>query len=891
MGQFFSAPIAWDAGFTINIDTQNHMTIGATTGPITGMALGKGFLVYRPDTSSGASTGSLELVFQPGQWTPDTTQQGPAPSIVKFFDKLRWTELPPGRLVYSGLPQSTIKGGLHQLLLNAFTAYTANHAQIHPALLFILPADPKKPSLLVNTLLVQLLSIWNTTSDPGERAQQVDNEIDAALDIFLANSAKDTFKGLQILKDDTLFSLTGADLSIGLEIRNLYGEPLNPHFYLRRLGDDPAGNPTELAPVPPFPAQVSPPSDPTNPPPPDPTAPPDPGDPPARTSDANGLIFTRIPQQGGVQFDLMQHFQSRLLWNYTFDATTSSWTVNTQPRAGASVDPHPITDKTAAVQAIWTAWYPWINKYAQVFQIPCELIVAAIIVEARAQDIHSIRLEPLSEAPYPADYQALLMQAGTSGSTLTQAVIDAYWQGAGGWKTNEAGLGADPKNRPITKLPGKKSPSVNPAMPFDASKPLASQAGLNAITWTQLAEMFTVQSNLVTPNAITLPALAKTKGNKYLYDLLKNAAALGPAAQTAADIYWSNVGGLRLNQTTGTEDMKPDAKLQVTPVFPFNPDDHVPQLADNPNTPTQWITWGQLVQILAILKDGSSGTNIKVPAVNYALQPLGSAGNYLYTDLYARPQLVTKLGITADQAADIVGRYTGLSGIDVVFTDGVGPNNVPGVQALNNPSPSSYLTLTELKAFSEIFPGRISIGIGQVLFDTIGRFIIPWIKKHYGKSFFQIVGSGVNPPDTPGACIPWAWDNIWDNVELQILLLAGYLKRNSVFFWNPADQTTDQEVEKYRIGERMTMFDFPRVFAAYNAGAVRIPQKQFRSSPDPSNPDSDWGLLTAGTYFDVARSGLSAAVKLFASFNANDSQRAMVRLRPDINDGTGMESR
>jgi hypothetical protein len=124
--KYFSSPITWKTGLIISIDKQNYMTVGAPTGPVTGTALSNGILVYRPDsTSSGATTGSLELIFQPSQWSKE---------LIDFFDQPVWTELPPGRLIYSGLLQSAVKDGLHQLLFNAFTAYQANHTQVHPGL-------------------------------------------------------------------------------------------------------------------------------------------------------------------------------------------------------------------------------------------------------------------------------------------------------------------------------------------------------------------------------------------------------------------------------------------------------------------------------------------------------------------------------------------------------------------------------------------------------------------------------------------------------------------------------------------------------------------------------------------------------------------------------------
>jgi hypothetical protein len=132
-------------------------------------------------------------------------------------------------------------------MLDNFVDWLTNHVEPHPSIQFIEGTDME-----LRTLKYRLEELWNNTpGDEAKKKDEVAKEITRILDLVFKQSASDPLgRALPVLGNDLLATMGDATgpVSITFEIRNLYGEPLNPHFYLRKL-ERTAG---ELAPSPPF---------------------------------------------------------------------------------------------------------------------------------------------------------------------------------------------------------------------------------------------------------------------------------------------------------------------------------------------------------------------------------------------------------------------------------------------------------------------------------------------------------------------------------------------------------------------------------------------------------------------------------------------------------------
>ncbi len=855
MATWFSKPITWKStGMTLDSRPDNQLLVKSTPGPIELRALYDGFVVYR---SKSGDQGNLELVLMPDKW-PDNIQKYFNPRYPALAVTSGITELPPGRVVYFDLPKSVIKQGLHKLIFDNFKIYVGDNTKIHLSLDFI----PDIPLSLV-TLKSTLLKLWNSTPDPGERQRIVAAEIDRVLDQVLNRSLEDLMLfGLPVQGNDVLCSAGNATspAEVTFEIRNLYGEPLNVHYYLNKIEK----TPKELAPSPPFPA----------------------GDPPPpRFKPAGQFLPIRIPKLGGVEFNGMTIglpvYESPIVWTHDYDPSTGSHSTSLELRPGANVE-IPSLDRRIErrINTIWDTDHALINKHAEIFQVPCELILATIFKESMPladdnADVHSIRLEEVKKSgAHPTDYEDLIAKSKTSGSSLTKDAIEACWKLAGLWATHEKGLAYEPRKHEVKP---DKVTELKPELPVEPADKLGDSNLLKKITWRQLEEMVQLKPHLLAYETMQLPVLGKTKPGAYHYDLIASAANLGP---DVARLYFENVGGVRLN--SGKEQLLTLAPVEF-PSYALPTNRNWPVFVDAAD-PTKFVKWEQLIALLKLLE--ANGVK-NVPKAIYKLQPLLSTHDYSYSKLFAAPELVRILGITLAQAEKLLDRYFGLMTKDTVFAPLVGPDpKQPGVVRKSDPHPDTeYLTITELRAMSQIYPGRISIGVGQILIDTATRKVIPWVKKHFGAAFFTTtIGLPSAPPDTVDAMIPWLWTNLWENKELQIALIASYHKQNATIFWQPFEDNDDN---KYKVGEMMTRFDFPRVAAAYNAGIVRKP----RLARDAMHPDVDWGLHTFGDYFAPTWSAITFAVTRFDSMTSTDPKWARVRLRPDLETNSGMDAR
>ena len=857
MATWFSHPIAWDASMTLTTDSENAMKVTRDPGPIDITALYDGMVIYRT-TSTSPEKANLEFVLMPDRW-PDDIQKFFNPDYKKLAHFSRLTELPPGRVVYRDIPKDTIRKGLHKLILDKFTIYRGDHSKVHRVLTFV---DRNRVPKSLTQLKDRLMDAWNSTPDDGERRKRVDAEIDQNLDVVFSLSVTDTLlHGLPVEGADLLCTVgdSTAPAEVTFEIRNLYGEPLNPHFYLKNI----AGTSVDLTPVPPFPA----------------------GDLPApRLKATDQPLFVRIPKMGGVEFDYAvkagrrDPYKSALIWTHSFDAGTGSHATTLEPRPGVTVDvPSLDTFQQARVNKIWNTDYFHINKHAEIFQVPCELILSTMCRESNpladnSADLHSVHLENIEPTgKYPVDYENLLAQTTVVGSVLTKDTIDAYFGEVGEWATATKGLAFPPRHHTVAAT---SYPRVKPANPFQPSAAIGSTRLLMKITWAQLAEIVQVKPDLIAPVSMALPALGKTRPGQYHYDLVANAPGLGAEV---ARIYWTKAGGVRLN--AGKEELS-TASMSVDD-YPLPSNKNWTALSD-PADPTKVVRWEQLLALLKLL----STNGVKVPEATYILQPLKSLGDYSYSTLFARPQLMALLHISAGEADDVMARYFTLMTKGLEFVSNAGPApGVEGVQNKETPSEEQYLSLPELRALSQIYPNKISIGLGQILIETARRLVLTWVKTHYGSSFFKDVIGTDPPPDSVDARIPWLWDNLWDNEELQIALIAAYHKQNATTFWQTFTEPEDNGGNTYQCGDMMTRFDFPRVGGAYNGGYVR---KAF--TPASENPDSNWGLHTYDKYFVPVWSAITYAQTLFIN-SSGTPKEASVRLRPDLETDSGMDPR
>ncbi len=670
-------------------------------------------------------------------------------------------------------------------------------------------------------------------------------------------------RALPVLGNDLLATL-GDDKSpvlITFEIRNLYGEPLNPHFYLRKLEQ----NAGDLAPSPPF--QLT-----------------DNSKDARLQDDPNKFLAIRIPKDGGAEFDLMPTseddktpYESPLIWTHTFDSTTGSHSTALAARPGHAPSKIPSIDPKAqtGVNVIWDNDNVTINKYAELFSCPCELIVASIHKEARPGsdnkgDVHSIRFEKIDKTvEFALDYEDLKEEAKKDDSPLTDDAVNAYWRHAGGWSTDPDSPAYELLKKDVAPAP-KAEAATFPIAPTDN---IGAGALTSRITWAQIEAIEKLKPQLITRRDMLLPPLGKngTKaGAKTHYQLIVENTDLGTEAADVALVYYKTVGGIGL--VDGKEvPLKLAARTLNGYPLPFDKNKDWVALTDG----TKSIKWRQLLIVLNVLR--SNGLT-KAPQPAYVLHQLLTQKNFDFETRYIIPKLAELLGKTDPEAKVVFDNYSKLAAATkgLLFTD-VGAPPVPGVKAESEPIPET-VTLVETQAMSKIFPGRISIGVGQVLFDTAARKIITWVRQHFTNKFFTDMGLVAPPTDVVGQ-IPWLWDNLWNNRELQIAFLAAYHKQNATVFWQPLNS----KAVDYRVGERMTMFDFPRQGACYNAGSIR--------KAEPGNDDSDWGLVTFGAYQTKYWSAVDAAIKKFDTFPRTDPKWAKVRLRPDLETNSGMDAR
>jgi hypothetical protein len=855
MATWFSNPIDWQASMKLSVQTDNSMNVWTDKGPIVMKALFDGFLVYRKTSAAPQpEAGNLELVLMPDRWS-DEMQKFFNPGHPEKGIRSRFSELPPGRVVYRSIARSVIETALHDLIFSNFEKWLVTPAHRHRSLEFV----PKSADSF-GILKYKLKELWEKGVTPDEKKKLVDEEIKKALDEVFAQSAGDTLvHGLPIQGGDVLASI-GKDVPVELvfDIRNFYGEPLNPHFYLRKL-ERTAG---ELTP-PPFKAD-------------DNQAP--------RIKESGEYLAIRIPSNGGAEFQLMKDaagnsYKSPMIWTHTFNATTGSHTTKLEKRPGQNPTiPTLNTSVEGRVNNIWDNGdnNSLINKYAEFFSCPCEVIVATIYKESRPGagnigDLHSMRFETIPEkGAFAIDHEDLLDQSKKTGSKLTKASLKAYWDLAGMWRTNpdKPSYEAETKD----KLP--PTPKLEPAIfPIDPTTKIGSDSASKKISWQQIDEIDIVKPLLIKRQDFVLPPLAKAADGKTHYQLIKDKSGLG---EVVAKLYYQNVGGIGLNDK-GEEVPKsvPAAPLPTYPLPLAKYKDS--KIFTDPADTRKFVTWEQLLNVLALLKsNGVAATAI--PKSVYLLQPFEKIDDFDFHARFTVPLLKAKLGLTTDaQARDVIDRYIKLATKGLVFLADVGTTPpAEGVKEEGNPS-STHLTLKETKAFSEIYPHRISIGIGQCLLDTASRRIITWIREVYTNKFFTDLGLDI-PSTDPAAQIPWIWTNLWSSRELQIAFIAAYHKQNATAHWQSVGKDSG-----YKVGERMTMFDFPRSGASYNAGAVK--------KAETANDDSIWGMVTFGGYQTLFWSAIVAAVKKFDSIPSTDPKWARVRLRPDLNTNSGMDAR
>jgi len=854
MATWFSKPIEWRTDMVISPDTDNSLRVASTSGPINLRAFCEGFLVYRSAGPTPPDTGKLEIVLLPDKWS-DEMQKFFNPNHPDVASNSGISELPPGRVVYHDITRSAIEEKLHKLILESFIAWKGDHSQLHRSLDFIWKTDKSVH------LKDHLLETWNKGKDPDESKSLVEKEITAVLDDVFKKSGDDPIaNGLPIQAGDLIATSGGVQdrlIELVFEIRNLYGEPINPHFYLKRLERTSAD---DLAPAPPFKTD-------------------EPA--PRIKNDPGSFLPIRIPKDGSVDFSLLaprpNGYHSRLIWTHDFKPNGSHTTV-VAARPGQSPTP-PATDPLAQerVNLIWDNDNVTINKYAELFACPCELIVATIYKEARPTsaktgDLHSIRFEEIKNAvDYAIDYENLMNQSRKAGTKLTADTAKFYWSLVGRWATHPAGPLGDLQDKPVK---AKDLPTLEPNFPVDPTAKIGSGYFQQKISWQQLEEIGSVKASLIKRRPMALPALGKPD-TKTHYQMIVEDAKLGAEV---ARIYFEKVGGIGLK----------DGKEEPKPATGFSLDDYPLPLAKNkdlkvildPADATKGITWEQLLGLLTLLR--ANGVS-DAPKPAYLPQPLDVANNFNFHANYTIPRLIALLpSIDEAKATEILQRYQTLQKNDLKFQADLGPP-VPGVKGVRKdvttPVSTEYLTLDETIAMSRIYPARISIGLGQVLLDTGSRKVIAFVKKHYASLFTDLAGSV--PPDTLDGRVVWLWEKLWENRALQIAFIAAYHKQNATVYWQSMQDSKKKKTHK--VGELMTKFDFPRVGACYNAGRVK-------KAPAHS-ADENWGLQTFEAYLVPYWSAYAAAVTRFDELRTDANKWARVRLQPDLEINTGMDPR
>jgi len=852
----FSKPIDWktelDKDTTLKPVTGNGLEITRPAGPLGLTAFYDGFVVYRPGTSP--DTGNLEFVLFPDKW-PGEMKEFFNPSHPRVAFNSGITELPPGRVVYRDIAKSVIERDLTTLIHAKFDEWLPTEKNPHPALGFIPDVGQS-----FYPLKYILKDAWNAGSDPDDKKARVDAAIKAALVFVFDKSSQDTlYQGMPLKAGELIANIGDKDSPavVTLEIRDLYGEPINPRFYLKKL--QPIAT-DQLAPVPPFTADEQ---------------------PLARTKEpTDQFLPIRIPKHGGAEFKLIKNgsdsYESPLIWDYQYDPAKGTFSTTVSARPGHTVTPpNMIPGVENRINPIWDQDNAHINTYAEFFSCPCELILATIYKEGSVYntnkgDTHSLRFEPIPkslEGEYANEYEDLVKLA----PAVTKTAVDGFWELAGGWRTkpNDFTYGG------VEDRPAPKAASVDALALFEPTDAVGNSPSRKKISWGEFEAIWTAKSDLITRSDMVLPPLGK-KTNRdgsvtYHYKLIADDASLG---SNVANVYLAVVGGEK--SAADPPSTRPQFKLTDYKLpLKKNKDQRMfPEAVD----PTHIMTWEKLLGVLAKM-NANGGTN--VPKATWLLRPLKKLDKVDLHASFTYPKLRQFLSLPSDAAAKlVVDRYIKLMGIDLRYTSNLGSpvDGKDGVRAAINPQNADYLTIWEAHGMSTIYPDKISIGVGQLLIETGIRRVIPFVKKNYGNKLFTDI-----PVDVPiggfPALIDWLWAKLWDNRELQISFISAYHKQNATIYWEPERFNKND----YKIGELMTKFDFPRVAAAYNSGHI---QKAFSG-----DKDKDWGMHTFDEYMVPYWSAVVAAVKYFDTFTPPNPKLARVRLRPDLETDSGMDVR
>jgi hypothetical protein len=842
MATWFSDPVEWQSNMTLRAQPDSSMYVLVNNGPVVLKALFDGFVVFRKTSNDGAPVvGNLELVLVPGNWSAEMqTFFNPGYPKEKGIQS-GFSELPPGRVVYRNIARGDIEPKLHELIFTKFNAWRGDNTKTHKVLYYII--EPADSTILLKDVL---LAEWNKGISETDAKKRVDEKITETLDkIFATGLLNPLGNSLPVEGADTLASIGTAALPVELifEIRNLYGEPINPHFYLRKL-EKPTG---ALTPRPPFRS--------------------DDDQTPRKKTSSDQPLPIRLPRQSGVVFSLMNGaggsppFQSQLIWTHKLDTADADYPTKVEARPGQSptvpqVDP----GAQARVNAMWDNDHVAINKYAEFFSCPCELILATIKRES-AQWVdtlgatHSIRFE---EIPQTADYATDHEDLRKAGSPLTRSCLDAYWKIAGGCHTDVDKSFYEAENKEIKT---EDLPKLALTDLVESTTKIGTDNTRKLISWAQIQKIETVKASLIERSEMILPALGATH-----YDLIK-----AQVSEDAAKQYFAKVGGIGA------------AGDAAKPPTPFKLNDYPLPIKTKGDVMVVdgTMKWKDVLAVLKVLR--TSGVS-DVPKATYTLQPLEKEADADIHDKFTIPQLMKHLKpIDKPTAKAVVDHYIQLMTKNLQYHENTTTPDDSKIKDHDNPSDTIFLTLKQTKAMSRIYPHRISIGVGQILLDTGVRRVIGFVKKHYPASFFTELGATV-PTDRISEKITWLWTELWDKRDLQIALIAAYHKQNATAHW----QSIDDDDAHYRVGERMTMFDFPKSGACYNAGSVR---KTAAPKPGKPVPDAPWGMVTFGDYQTGFWSAVAAAAKRFNTFSSPDPKWAKVRLRPDLETDSGMDAR
>ena len=852
----FHSPIEWLPADQMKVELKPDNSVAvellAADRSLNATAFMDGTLVWRP-SGAGPDIGNLELVLSPGKW---------ARSLAGTFSAKAWRELPPGRVLYLGLPWETVKGALDKLIKQLWTSQAGAGCQgigAYSPLGFIPVAGGKADDRLCKRLAA-----------PGPGVQ--DAVVDGALDAWRQFKADKPQFGIPIRAGTTitLSPAAGTALQFNLEIRNLYGEPLNPFYYLNLL------TPNE---VPQAVLSAGRRDEP-------------------RYKTAGQAIKARALKTGGAQYRLMNQkletqtggtpYRSRLVWEYAPAGTAFAAQAKARPEFN-NVVPAALKDQTIEITASWNYLKDPINTYGELFNVPAELMLALIHVESRKQagkpDLHSFRFEPVQTA-YPADHVALRKALADSPGSYhyTEKALLAFAKLAGG------GVARSNSNDVRDTLWRPKDKQREFALPGDANlqAKLGPKGPRSEITWEMLGEIASIKPDLIAGLPLKLPPLGTTTRKKvqsYHYDLLLQAGI----SEALLQAYWRAAGGSRKKAgTSNSAETSPagaDPGKTLQPTLPFLPDAVV--LTGDGVHPAG-VTWKQLQTILEALR----ANGVKAPKITFRLN------SFRVTEVDKATKI--KEAVQARYGAlpnldDLVKRYISVQEKLMEWVASSAQVNEPHLRDVKHAE--NYLTIAETKQLSKLYEHRMSLGIEQTLFST-ARDVIAWLRDHYGEDFFtQTAQASADPPPDPDrtkandAMIDWIWQEVWDKEALQVVLLAGYIKQEAITDWRAAGGK-----RHYAVGERMTMYDLARVAAAYNAGHVKAPSED---KPPPSgqknNPENktDWGFTYYGNYVGSGEPGaghgfgaLNAAFTMLSTPAAQPS----VRLYPDLEPGWGMNA-